>query len=122
MARVVRVQPLTNQAEIADKCLVATRFFDRLKGFVGRREIAPGEAILFPRNNSVHMWMMSVPIDVVFLKREGERLRVTSVRESIRPWRLLPVGDLKASDTLELAAGTVARLSIRAGDELTCSS
>ncbi len=124
--RIVKIKSLKNQAFIADKCVVAESFFDRLQGLIGKRELAPGEAMLFPRCNDIHMWFMTIPIDVVFLTRaasdEGEeRFVVSSVREGVRPWKLLPVMDLRASVTLEMAAGSVAKFDIRPGDPL-CTS
>lgn len=126
MKRTVRVQSLKNQAVIADKCLVANRFFDRLRGLIGKTALAPGEAMLFPKCNDIHMWFMSMPIDVVFVRvsrsQDGTTVyRVSSAHENVRPWKPLPLRDGKASDTLELAAGTVRRLGISAGDELCIS-
>ena len=117
---------LKNQTVIADKCFVAERFFDRLRGLIGRASLPEGEALLFPRCNSVHMWFMRFPIDVVFAKAstraDGTRvLTVSAARENARPWRPHPLMDWKASDTLELPAGTIRRYSIRPGDELCIS-
>jgi uncharacterized membrane protein (UPF0127 family) len=68
------------------------------------------------------MWFMLMPIDVVFLRVESaqgnERKVVTSARGDVRPWKLLPLFDGKAHETLELPAGSVARLGIVPGDEL----
>ena len=121
------IKAFKNQALIADKCLVAESFWARAKGLIGRRHLEPGEGLLIPRCNDIHMWMMSVPIDVVFLRKEkrtdgGISHVVASVREGLRPWKLLPVRDGSAEDTLELPAGTVGRLGLRPGDELSCSN
>jgi uncharacterized membrane protein (UPF0127 family) len=112
------VKNLKNQALVADKCVVAESFFSRLRGLIGRARLEPGEAMFFPRCNNVHMWFMRFAIDVVFL---DERMRVLSVRESVRAWKLLPVGDIKAAHALELSAGSVARLNLARGDELCLS-
>jgi uncharacterized membrane protein (UPF0127 family) len=78
------------------------------------------------------MGFMRFPIDAVFLRRlpdqpettknakNGDRLlfEVTSVREGLLPWKLIPVRDGKAHATLELPAGAVKRISIRPGDRL----
>ncbi len=124
------VKALKNQAVIADKCHVAESFFDRLIGLIGRRALGAGEGMLFPRCNDIHMWFMSIPIDVVFLspadpaKRapSGERVfRVSSVRRELKPWRPLPARDGRASETLELPAGAVDAYGIAEGDELCIS-
>jgi uncharacterized protein len=121
------IKALKNQRLIADKCVEAESFFTRLRGLIGRKALEPGEALLLPRCNDIHMWFMSIPIDAVFIKCEqrpdGSVARVvSSVRENLRPWKLLPVRDGSADETLELPAGSVRALEIRPGDELACTS
>jgi len=125
------VQSLKNQALIADKCHVAECFMDRLRGLIGRAGLTSGEGMLFPRCNSVHMWFMRFPIDVVFLRASAGKRRasaderqtyvVSSVHENVRPWKALPLMDLQASETLELPGGSTRRAGISAGDELCIS-
>jgi len=128
---VIRVESLKNQALIADKCDVAESFWARAKGLIGRKNLAPGEGLLIPRCNDIHMWFMSIPIDVVFIRNEKQpdgRMApiVASVRSGLRPWKLLPVRDGSAPagmiDALELPEGTISRLGLRPGDELSCTS
>lgn len=124
--RHITIQLLRNQSLIADKCIVADRFFSRLRGLIGRRALADGEGMFFPRCNDIVMWFMSIPIDVIFIRSERDSQgklvgRVTGMREGLRPWRLLPVHDWNATDTLELPVGTIKRLGVQAGDELCIS-
>jgi uncharacterized membrane protein (UPF0127 family) len=82
-----------------------------------------GEALLFPRCNSIHMWFMQMPIDVIFLKTEissdGKRIaKVVSVHSSVQPWKVLPLSCGAANETLELAAGTIQRTEVSVGDQL----
>jgi uncharacterized protein len=122
----VTVQSLKNRALIADKCHVAESFIDRLRGLIGRTGLEPGEGMLFPRCNDIHMWFMSIPIDVVFLRERrladgSVSWQVTSAHEDVRPWKPLPLRDGEASETLELPAGTIRRCGIAAGDEVCIS-
>ena len=73
--------------------------------------------------NDIHMWLMSIPIDVVFLSPIGatKTLRVTSVYENLRPWKIIPVFDRAASQTLELPAGSVGLYNIKEADILCIS-
>lgn len=123
--RRVRVQALKNQAVIADKCLVAECFLDRLRGLIGRPALRDGEGMLFPRCNSVHMWFMRFAIDVVFVRIEkgphGESRRVSSVHSNVRPWKLAPLADWRANEALELPAGAASRHGLKVGDELCLS-
>jgi uncharacterized membrane protein (UPF0127 family) len=116
--RWIRVHSLRNQTVIADRCVEANSFLARLRGLIGRKKFEPGEGMLFPKCNDIHMWFMSIPIDVIFLKREKNVFRVTSVRGGVRPWRALPLRDGGASETLELPSGTIERCELREGDTL----
>ena len=122
MNRSIRLINLKDQRIISDKCLVAESFVSRLRGWIGKTRAESGEGILFPGCASIHMWFMSIPIDVVFLRavraEGGERKVVTSAHSNVRPWKALPLGDGKAHETLELPAGSVERLGITPGDEL----
>lgn len=116
----IRVILLKNQALIADQCEVAEHFLDRLRGLIGKKGMSLGSGMLFPKNNSIHMWFMNIPIDVVFFSRTD--FRVTSVHRKVRPWKLSPLWDLRATDTLELPVGTIDAHKIRIGDELCLNS
>ncbi len=105
-------------AFLAEHCQVAESFVERLTGLIGKRGLASGEGLFFPRCNSIHMWFMRFPIDVVFV---DSQYRVTSVHSGLRPWRLFPVIDFHASHALELPVGSVERAGVRKGDVL-CSS
>ncbi len=123
----VKVKSLRNQEFIADKCFVAESYFDRLIGLIGKSCLKVGQGVLFPKCQSVHTWFMSIPIDIVFLSKKkrggGEALQiVTSVHSRVKPWKLLPLFDLRAHDVLELPAGSVERHKIKDSDELCISS
>ena len=125
--RSIQITSLKNGARVADKCGVAESFFQRLVGLIGKKFLEVGEGLLISPCNDIHMWFMSIPIDVVFVcKQQSETgslvLRVSSVQENLRPWRVFPVRDFKASDTLELPIGTVQRCNILTGDILCISS
>ncbi len=119
------VKSIKNQKIIADKCFVAESFLDRFRGLIGKPKLSPGEGMLFPHCNSIHMWFMRFSIDVIFLKREQDgvevRVRVSSVHEGVRPWRFFPLMDFSGSDTLELPSGVARQCGIVAGDEVCLS-
>lgn len=110
---------------ITEQCIVADCFFDRLRGLIGKTVMEPEDAMFFPRCNDIHMWFMKIPIDIVFLRREVSEGKasywVCSTFESVQPWRVLPLRDSRATDTLELAVGTIQRFEICIGDELCLS-
>ena len=127
--KTVKIVTLKSRVSLADKCVVADGFFSRMKGLLGRKSLPEGEGLWIRPCNDIHMWFMQFPIDVVFVegpkRAEGEPgriLRVTSVHTQVPAWRLLPLRDGRASETLELPAGTIARTGVRTGDDLLCLS
>jgi uncharacterized membrane protein (UPF0127 family) len=125
------VQESTGACLVSD-CRVAASFLGRLRGWMFQDPVGPDSGLLLIPCNDIHMGFMRFPIDAVFLRRlpdqpettknakNGDRLlfEVTSVREGLLPWKLIPVRDGKAHATLELPAGAVKRISIRPGDRL----
>jgi uncharacterized membrane protein (UPF0127 family) len=127
--KVVKILTLKSGALVAEKCVVADGFFSRLKGLLGRDALSEGEGLWLRPCNDIHMWFMKFPIDVAFVESprptdspEKSFLRVRSAYAQVRPWRFLPLRDGSASETLELPAGTLARLGIEPGDDLICLS
>jgi uncharacterized membrane protein (UPF0127 family) len=111
---------------VADHLKFADGFFSRLRGLIGVRKFEFGSGLLFPRCNNIHMWMMSIPIDVVFLKvnnrKAPQEWMVLSVHRKLKPWKLLPVSNSKADDVLELPAGLVDSISLKSGEVLCIAS
>ena len=89
--------------------------FSRFLGLMGRAGLSSGEALLFPRCNSIHTLFMRFAIDVVFIDYHGIALETTTAN----PWRFL-MPRWHASHTLELGQGEASRLGITAGKKLTC--
>jgi uncharacterized protein len=92
---------------------MADSFFLRLRGVLGRGELAPGEGLLLRPTGSIHTWFMRHPIDAVFLDRDMNVLRTVP---AIRPWRM--AGVRRAHSVLELRAGEAAQRGIEIGDRL----
>jgi len=114
----------TDGVSVLSEGVLAVRYWTRLRGLIGRKSLKAGEGMLFPKCNSVHMWMMSIPIDVVFLKTlvPSKEWKVLEVRPNLKPWRLLPVGCFGADDTLEIPSGSAERLGLKIGEVLCTAS
>jgi uncharacterized membrane protein (UPF0127 family) len=100
-------------AVACERCTVAHRMLPRMIGLLGKRGLDPGEGLLIRPAPSVHTFFMRFPIDVVFLSRQGEVLKVA---ERVRPWRARSCRHSYA--VLELAAGEAGRRGIAVGDRL----
>jgi uncharacterized protein len=85
----------------------------RMKGLLGRSELPAGEGVLIRPAPSVHTFFMRFAIDVVFLSRDGEVLKVA---HDVKPWRARSCR--RAHAVLELAAGEARRRGVEVGDRL----
>jgi uncharacterized membrane protein (UPF0127 family) len=111
--RAVVLRRVGDGAIVCERCVVADTMFRRMRGLLGRRELPRGEGMLIRPAPSVHTLFMAFPIDVVFLSRDGDVLKVC---EEVRPWRA--VAGRRAQSTLELAAGEARRRGIEQGQRL----
>lgn len=80
--------PAFNQTRstcLASRCEVADTFFTRFCGLQLRKELPEGCGLLLSPCNSIHMFFMRFPIDVLFL---DDALKVVGMCEGIKPWRV----------------------------------
>lgn len=105
----------TRNTLLGTRVLRAATVWRRLRGFIGRPEPRQGEGILLAPCNSVHTFLMTFPLDLLFLDERGKVLRTI---QSIRPWRCTrPVSG--ARYVLEVPVGTIDSSGTCVGDELT---
>jgi uncharacterized protein len=98
---------------VCDSCIVADRMLPRMKGLLGRRELASGEGMLIRPTSSIHTFFMRFPIDAVFLSRSGEVLKVA---KNVGAWRARFCRG--AHSVLELSAGEAERRNVTPGAQL----
>jgi uncharacterized protein len=98
---------------VCERCLVADSMFSRMRGLLGRQGLEPGEGLLLRPAPSIHTLFMRFPIDVVFVGRDGE---VVKVVPGLKPWRTSAARGARSA--LELAAGEAERRGIRPGMRL----
>ena len=91
-----------------------------VRGLMGRRSLAADAGMLFiyPRSHLVAMWMKDtlLPLDILFVRSDGV---IDSVVERTTPLSLASIrskGDVQG--VVEVNAGTVKRLQIKAGDRV----
>jgi len=101
---------------VCERCLVADSPWPRMRGLLGRRGLESGEGLLLKPAGSVHTFFMRFPIDVVFLSREGDVLKVA---RALPAWRL--AGARRAKAALELGADEAERRGISLGTRLDLS-
>jgi uncharacterized membrane protein (UPF0127 family) len=107
----VRTLVKANGVVVCTDCRIAKDPWSRMRGLLGRRNLAEGEGIFLRPASSVHTYFMMFPIDVVFLDRT---LKVVRVVPRLRPWRA--VWRRGATAVVELAAGRVDACGLAVGD------
>ena len=117
MGRYVRVDNLTRGSSLAEHCRVAASLRDRTVGLLATPSLPTGEGLLIERTQSIHMFFMRYPIDVVFVDRQS---RVTRTVTGLRPWRVIWWAR-GARDCLELPVGAVEASGTVRGDQLAVS-
>jgi uncharacterized membrane protein (UPF0127 family) len=85
----------------------------RRQGLLGRSRLPDGSALAIAPCSAIHTCFMRFSIDVVFVRRGGEVVRVA---EDVRPWRIRVAWGAHA--VVELPAGTARRTGLRAGDRV----
>ena len=118
--RVVYVYNKTRETFLATEAVVADSYLGRLVGLLGKtkRWAHLGAGLWIIPSQGVHTIGMLFPIDVIFLSKEKEVIRV---EEHLRPFRISTVS-LKSLSVLELPAYTIYRTGTKVGDQLEISS
>ena len=93
------------------KILIANSFFTRLAGLMFRKELPKGTGLLLTSCNSVHMCFMCFAIDVVYIDKEYNIIKVV---KNLKPWVGLSRCS-KAWGALEMTAGEAERCGLEVG-------
>ena len=107
-----RTKLLCSQAKYAN------RFFSRLIGLLGKKELLEGEGLIIYPCNMVHSLGMRMRIDVLFLNKTHE---VVYGMERMPPNKISPrIKD--ASYVIELPAGVISQTNTALGDNILCQA
>jgi len=107
------IRNLTKKTIISKKPLVATHFFQRGFGMIGR-QFSDFDAMIFHNCASIHTMFMSMSIDVIFLDKDN---RACEIRKELDSWRPF-VSSPGAVTVIELPCGTVEASCTEKGDIL----
>jgi uncharacterized membrane protein (UPF0127 family) len=102
---------------VATRVEVASSLIQKTLGLMFSKDLGNKDALLIESCNSIHTFFMNYPIDVVFLSKNDE---VIKVYRNLKPWRMTPMY-FKASKVLELMGGTLHE-SVVVGDKLDIKS
>jgi uncharacterized protein len=105
---------LINSKSTNIKVTLARSFAQRFIGLIGKTELQ-GKALLLYKCSSIHTFLMAIPIDAIFLTKEGEVIKIIP---NIKPFRIaFPVP--RADKVLELGSGAASKLGIKLNDLLS---
>jgi len=105
---------ITRHAPLASRVITARNPWQRMKGLLGSSSLPQGEALVITHCQSIHMFFMKFPIDVIFCDRQG---RVVGLCANIKPFGLSPIF-FKAAYAIELPSGSIASSKTELGDQV----
>lgn len=114
----MRILNVTRGAELASDGREPRGFWGRMVGLLGRSSLLPGEALILRRCNSIHTAFMRFPIDVAYVNRSDQ---VVKVCPNVKPFRLSAIWR-GGSAVIELPTGVLASTQTEAGDQLSFES
>ncbi|MFQ6015721.1 MAG: DUF192 domain-containing protein [Anaerolineae bacterium] len=110
----MKIRNLSRNCYIVEKGWEVKSWRGRLKGLIGHPPLQRGEGLIIRSCNWIHTFVMSFPIDVLYVDDQGQ---VVNLGQSMVPNRFgSPVW--KASFVIELPAGTITSTGTAIGDQL----
>lgn len=110
----MKVLNVSKNTILGEKISHADNFFSRSLGLIPRKSLSVGEGLIINPCNSIHMFFMKFPIDVLFIDKNNV---VVYAVENIRPWRISRVV-WNAKYVVELPALTIRKTVTKIGDKL----
>lgn len=97
----MKVQVKYKDRILSDNIRLADTPYTRIIGLMFKKNIIGADGLLLDPCNSIHTFFMRYSLDVVFLSKTNE---VVKVIRNLKPWRMTFIY-FKARKTLELPAG-----------------
>jgi uncharacterized membrane protein (UPF0127 family) len=98
---------------VASQLLPALDSDTRRTGLLKHKNLPEGTAMLIAPTNAIHTFFMKFPIDVAFVRRDGQ---IVKIRPAMPAWRM--AGAWGGHAVVEMAAGEFARTGTSVGDIL----
>jgi uncharacterized membrane protein (UPF0127 family) len=110
----VRILDSRSDSTLAGHVALCDTAWTRFRGLMLQRSLPAGHGLLLSPCGSVHTALMLFAIDVIYLDKQG---KIVKLVPNLQPFRI-SFGGWSAHSTIELPAGTLAKLDIRTGDVL----
>jgi uncharacterized membrane protein (UPF0127 family) len=105
---------VTRSTSIASHVETARDPWQRMKGLLGTSHFPQGQALVITHCQSIHMFFMKFPIDVIFCDSQDKAVGLCA---NIKPFGLSPIF-FKASYAIELPSGSIASSQTQVGDQI----
>jgi uncharacterized membrane protein (UPF0127 family) len=112
---ICRVINESRQSDLGQRVTVARSFWRRGKGLMFRSDLAAGTGLVIDPCSSIHTFWMRIPIDVLYVDKDGTVLRAD---QAMKPWRIGPLIVHHGRLVIELPAGTIEQTQTERGDHL----
>lgn len=112
MKNFIQVSNDTKNVIISEYCEVADNFWTKALGLMGRKALPPSYCLYIKGCNSIHMFFMRFPIDVIFLNKNNAAIHLI---KSFAPWKISPFVK-GAVSVLELPSGTIEKYQMEVSD------
>lgn len=109
----IRVHNRSRSSTLGDRIEVANTPETRNRGLLKHASLCAGEGLWIVPTQSIHMFFMKFALDIVYLNKTKQ---VVKVVRNIKPWRISLC--LPAHSVLELPVGTIDSSQTRKGDQL----
>ena len=110
----MRIKNLSRSTELAFQYRLADSFIARFKGLMGEKSLPSGTGLVLTPCNSVHMFFMKIPLDVLFMDKKNS---VVYIIENMQPWTISKLVH-KSTYVIELPTGTVNKTYTQIGDQI----
>ncbi len=108
---------LTKNKRLSSNVTVATSFFERSKGLLGKTGLQSDECLWIHHCKSIHTFFMKFSIDVLYV---DEKLKVTCIHRNIKPWKL-SWGGFNSDSCFEFESSGLS-LDVEIGDSIRVSA
>jgi len=105
----------TKNTILAEEIFFADSSLKRLRGLLGKKELAKGRALIIKPCSSVHSFFMQFTIDLIFLDQQN---RVVKIIPNFKPFRITRPY-FHAVSVVELPSGTINSSATEIADSLS---
>lgn len=113
MSTQLRLLNETRNNVLVEALQIAKTPWSKMKGLLGRERLEEDGGLLIEFCNSIHMFFMKFPVDVVYLDRN---LIVENIVHRLQPWGIS--SHRGAAHVLEIAAGRAEARELKTSDKL----